>query len=43
MKFLIIVMMVRYLFTLLDRLSGPDEEYQTEERSSIHPSEYGMR
>lgn len=47
MKFIIIVLVIRYLFILLDRLNEPVPEEEMEEGEeneiSIHPSEYSMR
>jgi hypothetical protein len=45
MKFIIVVLVIRYLFVLLDRLNEPlpEEEMGEENEQSIHPSEYSMR
>lgn len=47
MKFIIIVLVIRYLFILLDRLNEPvpEEEMEgiEENEMDIHPSEYSMR
>lgn len=44
MKFLLFVLVIRYLFVLLDRAAIQGDEDQTDEKeNSIHPSEYQMR
>lgn len=47
MKFIIIVLVIRYLFILLDRLNEPvpEEEMEgiEENEMDIHPSDYSMR
>jgi hypothetical protein len=49
MKFLLIILTIRYVFRLLDKISVRDEkvcinEYENEEDEKIiHPSEFKMR
>jgi hypothetical protein len=43
MKFLLFILMIRYVFSLLDKLGGKKEIMEEEEMKSIHPSEHRMR